>query len=253
LILGIVALIWTLDTLYSVYLTFPISTRRFFSRWKKSWQIKIRASTYRINFDLHRACGLWTLLFLLMFAWSSVMFCLPDTYDATMNAVFGVRPLASDMPPVDPSYIATEPKLNWSEALNRSEVLMNQLSAQNGFKVIRPFGFSYIEEYGVYSYSVRSDIDFSVNSWDGTGLWMDGDSGALRHVFLPYGHDAAGTISKWIRTLHFANLYDWMWYRILTCLLGLVVTMLSVTGIYIWWKKRAAKEAAERNAGILQS
>jgi len=29
--------------------------------------------------------------------------------------------------------------------------------------------------------------------------------------------------------------------RIFVCGMGLVVAMLSVTGVYIWWKKRAAR------------
>ena len=30
-------------------------------------------------------------------------------------------------------------------------------------------------------------------------------------------------------------------YRIFVCILGLVITMLSLTGVYIWWKKRVAR------------
>jgi len=30
-------------------------------------------------------------------------------------------------------------------------------------------------------------------------------------------------------------------YRIFVCGLGLVIVMLSVTGVYIWWKKRQAR------------
>jgi uncharacterized iron-regulated membrane protein len=32
-------------------------------------------------------------------------------------------------------------------------------------------------------------------------------------------------------------------YRIFVCILGLVIAMLSVTGVYIWWKKRRARNA----------
>ncbi|MEF3365109.1 PepSY domain-containing protein [Methylocystis sp. 9N] len=32
-------------------------------------------------------------------------------------------------------------------------------------------------------------------------------------------------------------------YKIFVCAVGFVVAMLSVTGIYIWWKKRAALAA----------
>lgn len=30
-------------------------------------------------------------------------------------------------------------------------------------------------------------------------------------------------------------------YRIFVCILGLVITTLSVTGVYIWWRKRIAR------------
>ena len=58
-VLGIVALAWTIDCFYAVYLTFPVVFARFFPRWKPAWQIKWTASAYRLNFDLHRASGLW--------------------------------------------------------------------------------------------------------------------------------------------------------------------------------------------------
>ena len=49
------------------------------------------------------------------------------------------------------------------------------------------------------------------------------------------------TVSNWLRALHFANVHGWLAYRILVCILGLVITLLSVTGIYIWWKKHRAR------------
>jgi len=67
-VLGVVAVAWTLDCFYAFYLTFPVVFSRFFSRWKPAWKIKWAASAYRLNFDLHRASGLWLwpLLYLCM-------------------------------------------------------------------------------------------------------------------------------------------------------------------------------------------
>jgi len=40
-------------------------------------------------------------------------------------------------------------------------------------------------------------------------------------------------------------------YQVFVCLLGLVVAMLSVTGVYIWWKKRRGRKlGALANAKI---
>ena len=39
-------------------------------------------------------------------------------------------------------------------------------------------------------------------------------------------------------------------YRILVCALGLVVAMLSGTGVYIWWKKRKARKFSAARASF---
>lgn len=73
-VLGITALVWTLDCFVGFYLTLPArrktvpspipqgeETRGFWQRWSTAWKIKWSASAYRTNFDLHRACR-WALV-----------------------------------------------------------------------------------------------------------------------------------------------------------------------------------------------
>jgi len=38
-VLGLVAVVWTLDCFYAIYLTFPLVFRKFFSKWKIAWKI----------------------------------------------------------------------------------------------------------------------------------------------------------------------------------------------------------------------
>ena len=71
-ILGIVALVWTIDCFVGFYLTLPAGKGEFWWHWRPAWLIKWNASAFRINFDLHRAGGLWLWAILLIFAWSSV-------------------------------------------------------------------------------------------------------------------------------------------------------------------------------------
>jgi uncharacterized iron-regulated membrane protein len=77
-----VALIWTLDCFVGFFLTLPVGNRRrsmvgtgriqpdevfrsdrirkgFWSCWKPAWQLKLGAGGHRVNYDLHRAAGLW--------------------------------------------------------------------------------------------------------------------------------------------------------------------------------------------------
>ena len=71
-ILSILALLWTIDCFVGFYLTLPLTLEKFWSRWKAAWLVKLRGGFYRVNFDLHRAGGLWVWPLLLVFAWSSV-------------------------------------------------------------------------------------------------------------------------------------------------------------------------------------
>ncbi|WP_198162224.1 PepSY domain-containing protein, partial [Methylosinus sp. R-45379] len=76
-ILGVVALVWTIDCFVAFALTLPRargrSRKSFFPRWKPAWLVKWSGSLYRVNFDFHRAGGLWLWAMLLIYAWSSVM------------------------------------------------------------------------------------------------------------------------------------------------------------------------------------
>ncbi len=239
--LGIVALAWSIDCFYAVYLTFPVVFSRFFSRWKLAWKIKWPASGYRLNFDLHRASGLWLWPLLFIFAWSSVMFNLSSVYEWTTAKLFDYRTMEQDFASFEATKNNLRPRLGWREAQNRAEQLMAQVAREQGFVVTGVEGFAYIAQGGVYSYSARSTRDISEGGWGGVGIWVDGDTGELKKTFLPDGEHTGNTVTNWLRALHFANLHGWLAYRILVCLLGLVITMLSVTGVIIWLKKRNAR------------
>jgi uncharacterized iron-regulated membrane protein len=47
---------------------------------------------------------------------------------------------------------------------------------------------------------------------------------------LPTGQYAGNTVTSWLFALHEANVFG-LPYRIIVCLLGLAIVMLSVTGI----------------------
>ena len=240
-ILGVVALVWTLDCFVGFYLTLPRSTGGFWNRWKLAWQVKWRANAFRINFDLHRAGGLWSWLLLFVFAWSSVMLALRPVYERVTRTVFDYETGESLIASALLSQPNEHPRLGWRDAQAAGERLMAEQARQHGFTITRPYGLAYIPEFGVYAYDVRSSADIRGSGWD-TGVWIDGDTGALRHVFLPSGQHAGNTISTWLWGLHYGDIRDFLPYRVLVSLFGLVIVMLSATGICIWWKKRRVRK-----------
>ena len=245
---GIAALIWTIDCFVSVYLTFPLSVRRhqqtksalkksWWSRWQPSWLIKWRASTFRINFDLHRAGGLWTWAMLFVFAWSSVAFNLgQQVYIPVMQQLFEMSDY-KNLPIPDLEQPRPNPVIDFKTAHQISQHLMSEQAQQKGFQVLEESSLGYDPAKGLYNYAVKSDYD--IGMFGVTLLWIDGNSGALVAHLLPTGQKAGDTITYWLQVLHMAKIWG-LPYKIFVCLMGLVVAMLSVTGVYIWWKKRRA-------------
>jgi uncharacterized iron-regulated membrane protein len=245
--LGIVALMWTVDAFIGFYLTMPRGKGGFWKRWKHAWWVKWRSTPFRVNFDLHRAGGLWFWLFVFVFAWSSVMLALPPVYERVTGALFDYERVDSIMSFVLPQP-KDNPKLGWHEAQAAGERLMAEEAAKRGFRVTRPYGMGYIPEFGVYTYDVRTSADIRGQGWD-TGVWVDGDTGQLRKVFLQSGEHTGNTISTVLWGLHYGDIRDILAYRLSVFIFGFVIVMLSVTGVYIWWRKRKGRVLAASRAG----
>lgn len=251
-VLGIVALLWTLDCFVAFYLTLPAgrknnlaytaypteNNRSFRQRWKPAWQVKWKASAYRINFDLHRAGGLWLWILLLIFAWSSVAFNLhKEVYEPVMRVFFDLPALSEPVKQAPPPNAVA---LGWREAQAVAERLMQKQAEIHGFTVYEPIALYRQAELGRYHYRVRSSLDIQHKN-SVTALYFDLYSGQLQHVHLPTTQHAGYTVSAWLKALHEGDVFG-LPYRIFVCVLGLAIVMLSVTGIVIWLRKRRARK-----------
>jgi uncharacterized iron-regulated membrane protein len=248
---GIAALIWTIDSFVGFYLTLPVSIRRkagaapagvasWRRRWKPSWLVRWSSSRYKINFDLHRAGALWIWPMLLVFAWSSVAFNLSTVYTPVMR-LFGAVDTRAELVPLAKPRLA--PKLDFAAALKRGEQLAAQEMLRRNIalddKAIKGDSLYHMAFAGVYAYRFTSASDFT-NDGGWTGVAFDSDTGALRAVELPQGQNGANTFTNWIMALHMGQVWG-LPYRIAVSLIGLLVTMLSVTGVIIWMKKRSGR------------
>lgn len=243
LIFGLLALLWTIDCIVALYLTFPATFAHFWRRWKRSWWVKWPAGMFRLNFDVHRAGGLWLWIALLAFAWSSVMFNLPGVYDAVTAKAFDYLSPDDVIASSPPHPENTPPKIGWQHAARVGASLLQKEAARVGFTLGEPKVFAYISSLGVYSYGASSDRDVRGRMSE-TAVWFDGDTGELRKLWLPTGERLGNTLSTWLYALHFADVADFLPYRAFVCLLGLLIAVLSGTGIYIWLRKYRARLAS---------
>ncbi len=265
-ILGITAIVWTIDCFIGFYLTLPVTRklgpapapapasaakscvststnqkRSWRSRWAVAWKVKWGGSAYRVNFDLHRAGGLWLWTVLLIFAWSSVYMNLWDTvYTWATRAVLEYKTPWTELPALDKP--SGQPALGWVEAQAIGDRLAAGQARLHDFIIERPVGLAYDAERGVYTYTLRSSLDIQDKSGK-TMILFDAETGALRLLLLPAGQYSGNTVTSWLYALHMANVFGLAW-RIFVCLLGLLLTILSVTGVYIWWRKRRARKVS---------
>jgi uncharacterized iron-regulated membrane protein len=89
----------------------------------------------------------------------------------------------------------------------------------------------------VYGFTTAADIG---HHGGGTRVAFDSNTGGLKAVDWPSGANGTNTFNNWLVALHMAQVFG-LPYRVFVSALGLMVTMLSVTGVVIWLKKRSAR------------
>lgn len=229
---GIAAFIWTLDCFVGFYLTLPPVRWR---GWGKAWRVRWNASRYRANFDLHRAGGLWLWPVLLVFAWSSVgMNLRVEIYDPVMKAM-GVESAYENIP-AQPARPGFKPDLDF--AYLHAEQILRMQSEKMGFTVARRNFLYFDTDMQAYTLSFATSSDFAdKGNWSMLAFAPDGQ---MLKLALAQGVAHEGAADNWLMALHMAQVGG-LPYRIFVSVLGLMITMLSVTGVVIWMKKRSAR------------
>ena len=249
-IFGIIALLWNIDCFVGAYITFPPPSpkkrtpKEWFYRWKPSWLVRAN-KLFVFLFTFHRAAGLWVWAMLFVFAWSSVGLNLHEVYNPVMKATFGMeKPVYQQIDKLEkPLY---SPKISWEEAYDLSKKHMTTQAQQKGFEMQGEQGLRYRVAKGYYQYNVRSSLDISEKR-PNTSIYLDATTGALIALDAPTGQHTGTTISKWLYHLHWADIkYLGLPYRIFVTLLGIVVAFLSVSGVWIWLKKRKGRKRSEK-------
>ncbi|WP_036280676.1 PepSY domain-containing protein [Methylocystis sp. ATCC 49242] len=246
-LLGVASLVWTIDCFAAFYLTLPPpgehARKSYLQRWRASWVLKRSGSFYRLNVDLHRAGGLWLWAALFVFAWSGVYMNLNSVYSRVTETFFDYQqPLYFlDAAPTH----EREAPMSWEAARERGRALLDEKATAHGFTVLAEVALYRLHESGLYEYRVRSSRDIG-EKYGQTAVWFDAATGALRQFALPTGLRAGNTLTTWLYELHKANVFG-LPYRIFVAITGLATVVLSVTGVYIWLKKRTARRAAARD------
>ena len=259
---GIAALIWTVDCFVGFYLTFPVRIRRnagaararmpgWFERWKPAWRVRWGSAAHKFTFDLHRAGGLWIWPLLLVFAWSGVAFNLPQAYDPVMRQI-GYQPITEGIIPPPTGEGGPGKDLHAAAIHGRKLAERTAKSANVAIDASGPAAIAYYPQYGAYLYRFTSEASVSRSYGDSIVIFSALTGEPLKTV-LPRRENAGTALNAWLEALHLAAIWG-LPYKIVVGLVGLMVTMLSVTGVLIWTKKRSARLTRQRRAsGMGQS
>lgn len=252
-LMGIVGLIWIVDCFLGFYLTLPARARgkpegeddvmftngngerSYWQRWQPAWRIKRSAGASRLNFDLHRAGGLWLWGLLLILAVSSVSFNLhEEVFEPVVNAVSPLTPSPFDGREERAPEKLIEPRVSLATILKNA-----RHEAQSRGWTETASGVFYNPLYGLHGVRFGKDHAPGLgNAW----LYFDGATGEGVGGHVP-GEGSAGDLFHQLQyPLHSGQILG-LTGRIAICIAGLVVAMLSTTGVIIWARKRRALAA----------
>ncbi|GJE76990.1 PepSY-associated TM helix domain-containing protein [Methylorubrum suomiense] len=257
-LMGIVAIVWTIDGFVGFYLTLPVrkaakpdraasprpSGRDWWKRWKPAWKVKTSGSAYRINFDLHRAASLWTfaLLFLLAFTAFSLNLY-REVFLPLMSSISRVTPDPSFTRPMVSPLKPIEPSASFADILEaaQAEGQRRGWSEPVGALAYNPFQGFYTARY------FQPGDDHGAAGVGPAAVYFDGADAKVIGDRQPWIGTAADLFVQAQFPVHSGRILG-LPGRILISLMGLVVAMLSVTGVVIWWRKRAARVSVRRKA-----
>lgn len=252
-VMGMVGLLWTINCFIGFYLTFPRRPakkkqkptttsqpnrlKNWFQRWSRVWKIRKFSSVFKLNFDMHHAFGLWFWGLSLMVAWSSVGFNLKPVYQPVMQAVVGLKQPAPK--PIIEKYqeVQSDPintlAIDKYHAIDTLIQIARTQSQQTGKSFERPLSLRWLSDEQAWQLRFTTNEDFGTGR-GASSVTVDAVTGNVEKVTFGSEANFGNRVEQVIYAIHLAQI-DSIAYRLFLSVFGVIVTILSVTGVYLWW------------------
>jgi uncharacterized iron-regulated membrane protein len=258
-LMGGIAMVWMADSFVGFYLTLPVRRqagagrpgKSWWQRWRPAWNVRWRGGGAKLNFDLHRAFSLWTWIVLFVLAFTAFSLNLySEIFYPVMKTFTQVTPSPFDTRTPADRFHLVEPRVAFGDVAARAaaEARRRHWAAPVG-------SIYYSQEFGIYMVSLYAPGDDHGSGGVGPALlYYDGVDGRLLGDRQPWKGTAADIFVQAQFPLHSGRILG-LPGRILVSLMGIVVAMLSVTGVIIWWRKRASRKvvATQRRALVREA
>jgi len=233
--MGVIALLWLINTLAGAYLAFP--NRK---TWMESFRIRWNSSSFRLNFDLHRAVSLWCLPLLVVLALSSVY----------LNLKAPFKWVVSQISPLTEVECACKVKANGNWLVDASTWGDAVQLAKENRPALTAASVTFFPDQAKYIVSMRGPDDIADSGM--TKIYVNATNGELLHIHERSLETAGDTFIAWMFPLHSGKAFG-LFGQIVICLSGIVTTLLSVTGYVIYSKKAKTQKVRKTSDDMIVS
>ena len=258
-LMGGIALMWLIDSFVALYLTLPrrLAARReasasapvaatpkrsWLKRWQPSWMVRWRSGGYKLNFDLHRAGGLWVWAIIIVISFTSFSLNLyREVFYPVMSQISKTTPGPYETIKPAPFGSFIEPKISFASAID----IARAEGQRQGFE-FAPGGIWYGGDFPFYNISFFDPADeMGTGGMGMSNIYVSADNGEVLGMYRPWHGSAADVFVQLQLPLHSGRILG-LTGRIMMSVMGVFVVMLSITGIVIWERKRRARKATAR-------
>lgn len=206
-------------------------------RWAQALALRLDRGRTVALWDLHRVTGVVAAALLLLSIGTGVLLLFPSTAVRAVDGLAGAQTRG-------PAPVAAPP----SAALLSLDLLVAKaqaaLPAGSVTRIIVPAAPA--------AWTVRMRIDNETHPNGLSFVRLDPYTGAIQHA-TPWNESTPGVaMFSWVYPLHI-GLLGGVVHKLALTLLGLLPTLLLVTGVWLWWRKRARPQASSAAGGSAKS
>lgn len=190
---------------------------------RKLFRISWRDSGKRINFDVHNVLGVWSALFLFLFALTGVAMTWEGAFNHLLNRVLP----AGSMP--ERRRVSQPP--HGAAALSPDAIVTAARATLPGAEVAA------VDMSPGEPVDVRMKFPEDRTPIGRSRVLLDPSTGNVLSKVSTRSAPLAFKISRmWIREIHTGDIFGWP-TRLLACVMSLILPIMTITGSLIWWNR----------------
>jgi len=210
--------------------------------WRRALRVDFSKKWKRVNWDLHSATGLWTLLLIALWAVTGAYFTWSDQLKQAVNYFSPVTLLKQPESNAAGKAAGPPPAVG---------ALIDRARHESPRARLSRISFPDNEKATIRISMARGELNDRRLT---DNFYFDQYSGRLLQIWHRGVHQSAGDlILYWISPLHFGD-FGGPWVKALWVLLGLAPALLFATGSLMWWNrvlsKRWARLKSETSRGV---